>query len=115
MIALGGQTFDGGDLLADDIADSRLAGAHRLAIDVNRACTAQPRAAAELGAGHLQLLADGPQQRRIVRRLHGQIPSVDVESNHMFLPLPVRDATYGSSSLLDGWHPPGRLQPWTKE
>src|SRR5581483_3689526 len=114
MIALGRQAFDGGDLLADDIADSGLAGPYRLAIDVNRACSAQARAAAELRAGHLQLLADGPQQRRIVRRLHGHIPSVDVESNHMFLPLPVREATYGSSSLFRQLAPTGSVPALSK-
>src|SRR6185295_17980504 len=33
--------------------------------------------------GHLQLLADDPEQRRIVRRLDGHIPSVDIEIRHV--------------------------------
>src|SRR4051812_31439566 len=60
MIALGGQTFDGGDLLAERVADRRLAGANGLAVDVNRAGAAETCAATEFRTGHLQLLADDP-------------------------------------------------------
>src|SRR5215472_12474722 len=63
MIALGAEALDGRDLLADHIADRGLAGADRLAVDVNGAGAAQARTAAEFRAGHLQLLADGPEQR----------------------------------------------------
>ena len=86
MIALGAEAFDGGDLLAGDVAERGLAGSHRFAVDVNRAGAAQAGAAAEFRAGHLQLFADGPEQRRIVRRLDGHIPSVDIEIRHGLFP-----------------------------
>jgi hypothetical protein len=50
MVALGGKAFNGGDLLADRIAGRRLAGAHGLAVDMDRAGTAQTSAATELGS-----------------------------------------------------------------
>src|SRR5712675_943922 len=83
MIALGAEAFDGGDLLADGVAGRGLAGSHGLAIDVNRAGAAQAGTAAEFRAGHLQLFADDPEQRRIVGRLDGHIPSVDVQGSHV--------------------------------
>src|ERR1700730_7882536 len=86
MVALGAEAFDGGDLLAGDVAERSLAGSHGLAVDVNRTGAAQAGAAAEFRAGHLQLFADGPEQRRIGSRLDGHIPSVDVESWHGFFP-----------------------------
>jgi hypothetical protein len=111
MIALGGQTFDGGDLLADRVADRGLAGANGFAVDVNRASAAKTCAATEFRPGHLQLLADDPKQRRIVGRLDGHIPSIDIEIRHWRFPLPVLGAAYGGISLLGiGRHPPGRCQ-----
>ena len=86
MIALGAEAFDGGDLLADGVADRGLAGSYGFAVDVNRAGAAQAGAAAEFRAGHLQLFADDPEQRRIVRRLDGHIPSVDIEIRHRSSP-----------------------------
>src|SRR5713226_2217776 len=83
MVALGAEAFDGGDLLADGVADQSLAGANRLAVDVNRAGAAETRAAPEFRAGHLQLFADDPQQRRVVGRFDGHIPSVDVQGGHV--------------------------------
>ena len=82
MVALGAEPFDGGDFLAGDVAERSLAGSHRFAIDVNRAGATETGAAAEFRTGHLQLFADGPKQRRIVRRLDGHIPSIDVENRH---------------------------------
>src|SRR5882757_4212117 len=110
MIALGGEPLDGGDLLAGGIGNRRLAGPHGFAVEVDRASATKARAATELGAGHLQLLADDPQQRRVVGRLDGHIPSVDIEIRHLS-PLPVYEAAYGGSSLLGlGWRPPGKRQ-----
>ena len=42
-----------------------LAGAHRLAVDMDRARAAQAGAAAEFGAGELEVLAHHPKQRRV--------------------------------------------------
>ena len=59
------QAFDGRDRLARDLAHRGLAGAHRLAVDMDRAGAAQAGAAAELGAGKLQVLAHHPEQGRV--------------------------------------------------
>src|SRR5881394_409875 len=103
MIALGGQTFDGGDLLAERVADRGLAGANGFAVDVNRAGATQAGTASEFGTCHLQLLADDPEQRRIARRLAGHIPSVDIEIRHV-RSLPMYEAAYGGISLF-GYRP----------
>jgi hypothetical protein len=78
MITFGAETLDGGDLLAGDVADRRLAGSHRFAVDMNRARAAKAGAATEFRARHLQLFADDPEQRRIVRRFDGHVMSVDI-------------------------------------
>ena len=97
--------------LPSGVADRSLAGANGFAVDVNRAGAAQAGAATEFRTGHLQLLADDPEQRRIVGRLDGHIPSVDIQIRHCALPLPVYEAAYGGNSLLGiGRHPPGRCQ-----
>src|SRR5215470_8034519 len=105
MITLGGKAFDGGDLLADRIAHLRLTGAHGFAIDVNRASTAQTSTAAELGAGHLQLLADDPQQRRIIGRFDGHIPSINIEIRH-FSPLPALRPLTAAAHFWVTWYLP---------
>ena len=82
MIALGAEAFDGGDLLADGVADRGLAGSNGFAVDVNGAGATQAGATPEFRAGHLQLFADDPQQRRIVGRFDGHIPPVDSQVRH---------------------------------
>src|SRR2546423_14080012 len=86
VIALGAEAFDGGDLLADGVADRSLAGAYGFAVDVNRAGATETRTATEFRAGHLQLFADDPKQRRIIRRFDGHIPSVDSQIWHWRFP-----------------------------
>src|SRR5882724_8170111 len=111
MIALGAQAFDGGDLLADGVADGSLAGPNGFAVDVDCAGATQAGAATEFRAGHLQLFADDPEQRRIARRLDGHIPSVDIEIRHFSLPLrcmmPLTAATHLWAKPR---HPPGRCR-----
>ena len=51
--------------LPRDLRYGDLAGAHRLAVDVDGAGAAQAGAAAELGAGQFQVLAHHPEQRRV--------------------------------------------------
>ena len=51
--------------LALDLRHRRLAGAHRLAVEMHRAGAAQADAAAEFGAGQLEMLANHPQKRRV--------------------------------------------------
>src|SRR6202040_646181 len=77
------QPFDGGDLLAGRILGRGLAGAHRDAVEMHGAGAAQAGAAAELGSGHLQLLADGPEQRRVVGRVDLARLTVDGERDHV--------------------------------
>jgi len=63
------QPFDGGDLLARCVLGGSLARTHRDAVEMHGAGAAQACPAAEFGAGHLQLLADDPEQRRVVGRV----------------------------------------------
>src|SRR5262245_47676586 len=59
------EAFDRGDLLALGSADRQRARAHRFAVDVHGAGAALRDAAAVLGAGETDLLADHPQQRGV--------------------------------------------------
>src|SRR5215218_5439382 len=86
MIALGAEALDGGDLLADGVTDRGLAGSDGFAVDVNRAGATEAGAATKFRAGHLQLFADDPEQRRIASRLDGHIPSVDIQIRHLRFP-----------------------------
>src|SRR5580704_478414 len=58
--AAGGQALDGGDLLADRVADLHAAGAHRHPVDVHGAGPALCNAAAIFGAGESDIFADRP-------------------------------------------------------
>ena len=82
VFALGIETFDGGDLFASGLRYRGLAGAHRLTVEVNSASAAQTGAATELRAGHLQMLADDPQQRRVIRYFYRMIMPIDVQGSH---------------------------------
>src|SRR5262249_8814709 len=86
MAAVGRQPFDGGDRLAFDELDRHRAGAHRLAVDMDRAGPAGGNAAAELGAGELQVLAQDPQERRIAIQCDFLALSIDRECNHLAPP-----------------------------
>ena len=57
------------------------AGAHRLAVDVDRAGAAQRHAAAELGAGQAQRVAQDPEQRHRGNGVHGLRLAVQSELN----------------------------------
>src|SRR5258708_28878164 len=86
MAAVGRKSLDGGDRLALDQRDRHGAGAHRLPIDVHRAGPAGGDAAAELGAGHLEVLAQHPQQRGIAVYAYFLALAIDRESNHLAPP-----------------------------
>jgi hypothetical protein len=75
---------------ATRLAHLRLAGAHRLAVDMDRAGAAQTRAATELRTGHLQVIADEPQQRHFIGNVNGVIASIDVDRSHLSSPPFVR-------------------------
>src|SRR4029077_5811464 len=55
-----GRCFDRGDLLACGVGGGRDTGADSLAVEMHGAGAAQRSAAAELGAGHPQRVAQGP-------------------------------------------------------
>src|SRR3954465_7813274 len=82
-LAAHGQALDGGDLLADRVLGGGLAGAHGGAVEMHRAGAAQARAATELGTGHLQMLADYPEQGRVVLDIGLLLLAVDGECQHV--------------------------------
>src|SRR5262249_10206824 len=76
---VGRQALDGGYRLAGGVLDRDEAGESRLAVHVHGARAALPRAAAVLGAGQAQLLAQHPQQGRIRVSRDGAARTVDGE------------------------------------
>src|SRR5438034_2415666 len=85
MRGVGREALDRRHLRAFHGSELRGAGAHRLAVDMHRARAAECRAAAELGTGELELIADHPQQRRAVLRLRGDRLAVEIECDHRHL------------------------------
>src|SRR4029453_8898125 len=76
MLARRVQPFDGGDLGAGHRAERDDAGSRGPALHVHRASTALADAAAELRAGEAELVADDPEQRRVIRTPGGDRPAV---------------------------------------
>ncbi len=76
VIAVGGESFDCGDVLARDERNRRTAGTNRLAIEVDGAGAAQRHAAAELGAGHAEGVAQDPEQRHLRHDIDGLLFAV---------------------------------------
>lgn len=74
--------FDGGDLLAADLADGDLARALCYAVDMNGAGAALGNTATIFGAGEAERIAQCPQQRRASIDLCLIHFSVDVERRH---------------------------------
>jgi hypothetical protein len=62
--------------------DRRDAGADRIAVQVHGAGAAQGGAAAELGAGHVQVVAQRPQDGRGGIGVDLGVAPVDVQSDH---------------------------------
>jgi len=60
MIALGAETFNGGDAFAGDVAHVGDAASDCLAFHMHGACAAEARAAAELRAGEFEKIAQVP-------------------------------------------------------
>ena len=86
-----GQALDGDDLLAVDVPHGRRAGAHGLVVDEHRAGAAQGLAAAELGAGEAEVVAQHPQQHPVF-----------VDRHARGLPLSVNDTTRMERALRAG-------------
>jgi len=57
---IGFHAFDGGELAAGGHGDGRQTGSHGRTVDMHRTGAAQGHAAAELGAGHAQFIAQDP-------------------------------------------------------
>jgi len=76
---IGGQSLDRRDVLARGFGRQRLAGAQRLAVDVNGAGAAKACAAAVFGAREADLVADHPQKRRIGLGVHRHGAPVQIE------------------------------------
>src|SRR2546428_1748662 len=74
--------LDGRDGFADDRGHRRDAGADRPAIEMHRAGSAQRRAAAELGAGQSDDVAQYPEQGHVRGYVHRVRLAVDPQSDH---------------------------------
>src|SRR6266850_911483 len=80
--AILGQSLDGGDLLADGLADHDAAGSHRDAVNMNGAGAALCNAATIFGAGQPGVFPDCPQKRRIGLDIHVESFAIDNEVCH---------------------------------
>jgi len=82
MVAVGGQAFNRGDSLAADAGDGRNAGARRFAVDVHSAGSAQRHTASEFRPGHIQDIAQHPEQRHIRTDIRQRLGfSIQLESD----------------------------------
>ncbi len=87
VLAIRRKPFNGGHRLATDTTHRRLAGAHRLAANDDRARPAKPDAAAVLGAFDVQYIAQHPQERHIRWHVHRRGHVVDSQfGEHRFTP-----------------------------
>src|SRR5215472_12183028 len=80
MEAFRTQAFDRDDPVACGALHWSLAGAYSFSIQMNGTSAAHAYAAAVLGSGHLQQVAQNPQQGHICFRVYGKRTSVDVKS-----------------------------------
>src|SRR5215469_15183760 len=94
---LAADAFDGGDLAVADIADLRLAGAHRIAVEMDGAGAAERQAAAELGAGEVELVAQGPEEGHVGLRIDVVRRAIDGEADHAAIPSRRRDRAGGAA------------------
>src|SRR5579862_9347467 len=82
MRAVRRKAFNGGDMLAGDARNWRNTGADGLSIEMHRTGPAERHAAAELGAGHAQRIAQHPQQRCGRLIIHRNRFSIQGEGSH---------------------------------
>src|SRR5262245_28782134 len=75
------QALDRGDAAPGEVLDRVQASVVGLAVDVNGARATLANAAAELGSGELEVLAQYPQQRGIGERSYGMTLAVDGQRN----------------------------------
>jgi hypothetical protein len=86
MIAIRRDPFDRGDSFADGHGRRDAAGSDRLTIDMHRARAALPDAATELSASQADMIADHPQQWRLLVRIDGMSRSIHVQIERHPLP-----------------------------
>src|ERR1700691_3057299 len=89
-------SFNGDDGAGADIANGQLTRTHRLAPHMHGADAAWGDAAAIFGADQIEMVAQHPQKRRVLRRIDLARLSVDCESEHISISLP--DSEIGSST-----------------
>ncbi len=80
-----GQPFDGGDFLADGVAQLHAAGAHRRAVDLHGAGAALRDATAVFRASEAKVFARNPKQRGIRFGFDVKAFSVDGKDGHVRL------------------------------
>lgn len=102
---VGVQVVDGGDLPALRQAHRRDAGTGGLAVDMDGAGAAQAHAAAELGPGIADDVADSPEQGHILGDIELMILAIEVQGNHRCTPFLV--SGYGVARRL-------RRPPWAR-
>ena len=71
--------LDGGDARVADALERQHAGAHRGAVRMHGAGAAQTHAAAVLGPGEVQDVAQDPEKRRVALRIHRVLRPVDLD------------------------------------
>lgn len=79
MIAVRGESFDGGDLLADGGVRRGAAGADCLTVDKHCACAALADTTSEFGSRQTDMLADDPQQWRLWFGIYGKSRFVHIQ------------------------------------
>src|ERR1700756_5656934 len=81
MRAVGRKAFDGGDFFAGHFGNGSAARAGGFAVDVHGAGSAQRHAAAKFGAGHVESVAEHPEQGHLRADVYGLGFSVKGESD----------------------------------
>jgi len=118
MAAIGRDSFDRGDFLADRGLRAHAAGSDRLTIDMQRARAALPDAATEFSAGEAEMIANHPQQWRLRVRIDGMSRSIHVQIERHTLPpldsgivvdaFTASNAACGRTCLASAYSPPHR-------
>jgi 3-(3-hydroxy-phenyl)propionate hydroxylase len=85
MIPFFAQPLNGHHLLIVQCRHFCLTRADRLAVHMNRACPAEPKAAPESSAGHAQIIAKMPKQRHLVVAIECARRPINIEINHALL------------------------------
>src|SRR3546814_16866879 len=75
--------LDGGDRAAGDVADRGDARARGDAVHMHGASTAHRHATAEFGAGQPELVADDPEQRRVLGHVAITFLAIDLKLHHV--------------------------------